>query len=102
MSSEHEYESWEDWNDEELEDELLEDLSEDDDFFEDEDDAIDPLADGPLAGRMRWFQARGGIPGTIDSDDILDFHFFIDGTRGVCKGERNFFNRMKLYFYHDN
>ena len=35
---------------------------------------------------------------SISADEVLDFHFFIEGVYGIDKGERNFFERMKNYF----
>lgn len=95
MFADYEYERWEEWDDELL-DEELEELEDADQLFEDEED---PLAFGPLAERTAWLQTKQGLDEIIESDEVLDFHFFMEGTRGICRGERNFFNRMKLYFY---
>ncbi len=97
MSADFDYEKWEDWDDEDLDEEFEDEVIE---FEEDDDDEVftDCLS-GPLGERMRWYQARTPLDDVVNSDDVLDFHFFIEGTRGICKGERNFFNRMKLYFY---
>ena len=95
MSADFEFEKWDDWDDDELDEEFAEDEL---DFLADEDLSEDLLA-GPIGERLRWYQAKTPLSDAINSDDVLDFHFFINGTRGVCKGERNFFNRMKLYFY---
>lgn len=113
MSTNSNFEAWEEWDDGEIEDELLDELAfeeldeevhdESDEEFDDEPffDDDDPLASGPLHQRTQWLQIRGDLDQAVGADDLLDFHFFIAGTRGVCKGERNFFNRMKLYFYKD-
>ncbi len=111
MNAESNFEPWDEWDDEEHEDELIDELAfeeldeeideeideelDDDELFEDD----DPLASGPLRERTQWLQIRGSLDDMVGADDILDFHFFIEGTRGICKGERNFFNRMRLYFY---
>jgi hypothetical protein len=115
MFAEHEYERWDEWEEEQLDDELIDEILFDeldleevtDEFGEDLDDEYEeellsdenPLVSGRLRQRTEWLQTRVDIEAEISSDELLDFHFFIEGTRGVCKGERNFFKRMKLYFY---
>ncbi len=118
MFAEHEYEHWDEWNEEQLDDEVIDEIlfeeldfeeateefgDDFDDDYEDEGEPFfadeNPLLSNRLRERTEWLQTRIAPEREICSDDLLDFHFFLKDTRGVCKGERNFFKRMKLYFY---
>lgn len=118
MQDKFEFEDWENWEEEdlmefELSDEDDTEYEEDDEMFEfDDDDSGEDLSLLPddilneetfellqhaLNTRDAWFLDKKGRHGTVSSDDMITFHEFIEDTKGICKWEKDFFNRIKLY-----
>jgi hypothetical protein len=98
------YSEYEEENlDEEIEDEEREDEYEESSELDDIDEAVLEHIEEVFEKRNSFFKKNHvDIESLITYDNLLDFHVFISSARGICKGEKNFFNRMKLRYFNKN
>ncbi len=118
MRDKFEFDEWENWEEEdlmefELSDEAdMEDEDEDEMFEFDEPGSEEDLSLLPadilneetfeilqhaLNTRDAWFLNKKGNKEAVSSNDMITFHEFMKNTKGICKWEKDFFHRIKLY-----